>query len=707
MSNANKHKADTFRAITNPRSKVFMSEQRDAHEAMKGSRGSLLPRQQEAFNMVQRKLEGNNVTTVCASVSWGKSYLIARLAQEYSEEEGLAVVITDRKHLRANLRPTFAEFGLTTLSNNAPPRRDSVSILSKQIADKLSDSELKEYFGNLSHNQKGVILVDEGHRALSEGYKKLLDVAEGFGWKVVLFTGTPLRGDGRDVGQHFGVAYSMTLREATDLAIVSTPRIMRFTPESVIDLSGLKKGRDEERNKELATRINDKKIGWICSEIIANKRKDGAAIIFTPTISICERVSAKLKSLQPSANVLMITSNDSFSDRELESIQEEARAGNYDYLVNVTRLIEGFSVPCINTFVSLRAPSHNVGILEQAVGRAVRLYKDNSFRVLSFTSQSSKGVLELAKEGIDRDSSAGIKGDKQERAERSLDLGTGGASIIDVYATGYEALACEEAMSEMGEREDVDLMKLLRSDAIVSRAFDLRMELEEYVERADGIASANDVKRAAKNKKNAERDVQRAELMRFVKCEDLREAFEAREVCLSIGAARVAFTPSHYAPEAGVETLKRVNALCRGFSIQNKNMTKQEKVNELKRRLTMRSENPALFRFYAEGGIAKQALEPYYEAIIALGGNAAHVSGHCLTITHGASTSGVLLKGAIYNDAKQVGFASSHAYVTSIGTFKQPKHASPEVAMKHVIDILTHGAFADFLRGWFKANPNG
>ena len=705
MSNTNKHKVDTFRAITNPRSKVFMSEQRDAHEAMKGSRGSLLPRQQEAFNMVQRKLESNNVTTVCASVSWGKSYLIARLAQEYSEEEGLAVVITDRKHLRANLRPTFAEFGLTTLSNNAPPRRDSVSILSKQIADKLSDSELKEYFGNLSHNQKGVILVDEGHRALSEGYKKLLDVAEGFGWKVVLFTGTPLRGDGRDVGQHFGVAYSMTLREATDLAIVSTPRIMRFTPESVIDLSGLKKGRDEERNKELATRINDKKIGWICSEIIANKRKDGAAIIFTPTISICERVSAKLKSLQPSANVLMITSNDSFSDRELESIQEEARAGNYDYLVNVTRLIEGFSVPCINTFVSLRAPSHNVGILEQAVGRAVRLYKDNSFRVLSFTSQSSKGVLELAKEGIDRDSSAGIKGDKQERAERSLDLGTGGASIIDVYATGYEALACEEAMSEMGEREDVDLMKLLRSDAIVSRAFDLRMELEEYVERADGIASANDVKRAAKNKKNAERDVQRAELMRFVKCEDLREAYEAGEVTLVIGVC-VLFTPTNHMKKAGGEALKIAKALCRGLSVKGKNMTQQEKVEELKRRLIMRSENLALFRFYTENGSAKQALEPYYEAIIALGGSAAHVSKDCLVLTHSGGQSGVKLLCATHA-TKLSGFVSTHAYVGQIGKLKQPKHASPDAAMKHVLDLLTHGAFADFLRGWFKANPNG
>lgn len=292
-----------------------------------------------------------------------------------------------------------------------------------------------------------VIVVDEAHHVLSDGYQRVL--AHFPGAKVLGVTATPDRGDMRNLGQYFEhLAYEYTLPKAIKDGWLCP--IKAVTIPLKLDLTGVGVQGGDFKSSDLDTAL-DPYLHQIAEEMhsYCENRK---TVVFLPLV----RTSQKFRDILNAEGFRAAEVNGSSPDRA--EILRDFEAGRYNVLCNSMLLTEGWDCPAVDCIVVLR-PTKVRSLYSQMVGRGTRLSPGKTdLLLLDFLWHTQRHELcrpacliceseEVARRMTENLETAGCPVDIEEAEKVASD---------DVVAQREEALAKQLAEMRSRKRKLVD-----------------------------------------------------------------------------------------------------------------------------------------------------------------------------------------------------------------------------------------------------------
>ena len=292
-----------------------------------------------------------------------------------------------------------------------------------------------------------VIVVDEAHHVLSDGYQRVLAHFEGA--RVLGVTATPDRGDMRNLGQYFEhLAYEYTLPRAIKDGYLCP--IKAVTIPLALDLSRVGVQAGDFKSSDIDTAL-DPYLHQIAEEMHAycDNRK---TVVFLPLV----RTSQKFCRLLNAQGFRAAEVNGNSQDRA--EVLKDFDEGKYNVLCNSMLLTEGWDCPSVDCVVVLR-PTKVRSLYSQMVGRGTRLFPGKEdLLLLDFLWHTERHELchpanlicesdEVARKMTENIEAAGCPVDIEEAEKKASE---------DVVAQREESLAKQLAEMRSRKRKLVD-----------------------------------------------------------------------------------------------------------------------------------------------------------------------------------------------------------------------------------------------------------
>lgn len=332
--------------------------------------------QQAVDNTIASLKSSADPCLIDASVSAGKTYMVAGIMDWISKNNRNALCLTMTSELVEQNSDCYSEF------------IDKCSVFCSSLGKK--NWRLQSVFATpqtlwaalkkghaISKKKFSLLIIDEAHNInfhdKKTTYMRIINHYKELNpnLRVVGLTGTPYRGKGESIcgddkffkkkTADIGMAWLI------ENGFVVPPVYGRHAKEEY-DFSNCKlQSNGKFKASDLAEASEGKRLTHeIVQEVIANSQDRGGVLIFASTIAHCKEV---LESL-PKGESCMITGET--SEKERQSLIKKIKSGEIKYTVNLNVLTVGFSAPYIDHIVFLR-PTESAVLWVQAVGRGVRM----------------------------------------------------------------------------------------------------------------------------------------------------------------------------------------------------------------------------------------------------------------------------------------------------------------------------------------------
>lgn len=215
-----------------------------------------------------------------------------------------------------------------------------------------------------------VIIIDEAHHAISDGYQRVLEHFPDA--RVLGVTATPDRGDMRNLGEFFqSLAYEYTLPKAIKEGYLSPIKAQTVPLEIDISDVGIQSG--DFAAGEIGTALDPylPKIAEEMKKYCMNRK----TVVFLPLIA----TSQKFKDLLNENGFRAAEVNGTSEDRA--EVLKDFEDGKYNVLCNSMLLTEGWDCPSVDCVIVLR-PTKVRSLYSQMVGRGTRLYPGKEYLLL-------------------------------------------------------------------------------------------------------------------------------------------------------------------------------------------------------------------------------------------------------------------------------------------------------------------------------------
>jgi superfamily II DNA or RNA helicase len=319
---------------------------------------------------VERTIHHRYKNLLVAATGTGKTVISAFDYKQFKTKKKSAklLFVAHRKEILQQAKATFQgilkdnNFGELWVDGIEPKNNEYVFASVQTLNNRINEI-------NLSPEYYDFIILDEAHHGPASSYRPFLNY---FKPKILLgLTATPERNDNEDILQDFcnKIAAEIRLPEALNKKLLCPFQYFGITDS--IDLSSVK----WEKGKYVASELtniytqSDKRVG----EIIKNLDKythdlnDVRAIGFCVTVEHAIYMTEKFN--LAGIKSCYLTSRNS---NERESIREQFRKKEFNYLFVVDIFNEGVDIPEIDTILFLR-PTESLTIFLQQLGRGLRL----------------------------------------------------------------------------------------------------------------------------------------------------------------------------------------------------------------------------------------------------------------------------------------------------------------------------------------------
>ena len=323
---------------------------------------SLRPYQQEAMDAVFREW-GNGVqkTLLVLVTGGGKTIVFSKIISRCVREGKRVLILAHRGELLDQAADKlYKATGLKCAVEKAEQTsasswyRVTVGSIQTLMRDKRLQSFAPDYFD--------VIVVDEAHHALSEGYQKVLKYFDKA--KVLGVTATPDRGDMKELGTYFeSMAYEYPLPRAIKDGYLC--RIKALTIPLKLDISGVGVSSGDFKVGEIGSAL-DPYLEQIADEM-TRTCMDRKTVVFLPLIATSQKFMGMLNRRGFNAEEV----NGESEDRA--EILKRFESGETNVLCNSMLLTEGWDCPSVDCVVILR-PTKARSLFTQMVGRGTRLH---------------------------------------------------------------------------------------------------------------------------------------------------------------------------------------------------------------------------------------------------------------------------------------------------------------------------------------------
>lgn len=327
----------------------------------------LRPYQSEAIEAVMRELaRGVRATLVVAATGTGKTVTFAELARMESSSGGRTLVLVHRDELIRQARRKCEAVGLWPEVEKGKQRANTFAKVVLASVQSLRGARLTRWARD--HFTK--IIVDECHHVAAKTYQDIL--AHFDSARVIGFTATPARADGKQLGDTFeSQAFSYDIRRAiADEYLV--PIVARRIVVDSIDLREVGTRAGDFAQDELAAVMADERALRGVVVPLLEQARDRLTIAFCVNVKHAENLARVLNSMQPGCARAVSGETE---DDERERLLAGHTAGEFQFLTNCDLLVEGYDSPAVSC-VAMCRPTQSWARFVQCAGRGLRLLGD-------------------------------------------------------------------------------------------------------------------------------------------------------------------------------------------------------------------------------------------------------------------------------------------------------------------------------------------
>jgi superfamily II DNA or RNA helicase len=206
-----------------------------------------------------------------------------------------------------------------------------------------------------------LLVVDEAHHTTAGTWARVIEhFAQA---KLLGVTATPIRGDGRGLGEHYqAMVQGPTAAELTSEGYLANARVL--APPG-FDTTGLRK-----RMGDFDTKEAEHRIGTIMGDCLGHYRKHlsgQTAIAFCCSVAHAEAVAG----LFQSAGIAAASIDGTMDAGTRRELLQRLSVGDLKVLTSCALIGEGVDVPSVGGCILLR-PTTSVGLHLQMIGRCLR-----------------------------------------------------------------------------------------------------------------------------------------------------------------------------------------------------------------------------------------------------------------------------------------------------------------------------------------------
>jgi superfamily II DNA or RNA helicase len=204
-------------------------------------------------------------------------------------------------------------------------------------------------------------VVDEAHHTTAGTWAKT--VQHFAAAKLLGVTATPIRSDGRGLGEHYqSMVQGPTAQQLTDAGFLAAAKVL--APPG-FDSTGLRK-----RMGDFDTKEAEQRVGTIMGDCLGHYRKHlpgQTAIAFCCSVAHAEAVAA----LFQSAGISAASIDGSMDSAQRRQLLQDLGTGKLKVLTSCALIGEGVDVPSVGGCILLR-PTASVALHLQMIGRCLR-----------------------------------------------------------------------------------------------------------------------------------------------------------------------------------------------------------------------------------------------------------------------------------------------------------------------------------------------
>ena len=330
----------------------------------------LRPYQAEAKAAVFEQWDkGALKTLVVLPTGCGKTIVFAKVAEDCVRQGYRVLILAHRGEL---LEQAADKIKKSTNLGCATEKAEQTCLGSwfRITVGSVQSMQREKRLSQFSENYFNVIIIDEAHHCISDGYQKVLQHFPSA--KVLGVTATPDRGDMRNLGEFFeSLAYEYTLPKAIREGYLSPIKAMTIPLQ--LDLSGVSIQSGDFKAGDIATAL-DPYLHQIADEMMKYCR-DRKTVVFLPLV----KTSQKFKEILNEKGFKAAEVNGESKDRA--EVLEAFDKGEYNVLCNSMLLTEGWDCPSVDCVIVLR-PTKVRSLYSQMVGRGTRLCEGKSHLLL-------------------------------------------------------------------------------------------------------------------------------------------------------------------------------------------------------------------------------------------------------------------------------------------------------------------------------------
>lgn len=330
----------------------------------------LRPYQAEAKAAVFEQWDkGAFKTLLVLPTGCGKTIVFAKVAEDCVRQGYRVLILAHRGEL---LEQAADKIKKSTNLGCATEKAEQTCLGSwfRITVGSVQSMQREKRLSQFSEDYFNVIIIDEAHHCISDGYQKVLQHFPSA--KVLGVTATPDRGDMRNLGEFFeSLAYEYTLPKAIREGYLSPIKAMTIPLQ--LDLSGVSIQSGDFKAGDIATAL-DPYLHQIADEIMKYCR-DRKTVVFLPLV----KTSQKFKEILNEKGFKAAEVNGESKDRA--EVLEAFDKGEYNVLCNSMLLTEGWDCPSVDCVIVLR-PTKVRSLYSQMVGRGTRLCEGKSHLLL-------------------------------------------------------------------------------------------------------------------------------------------------------------------------------------------------------------------------------------------------------------------------------------------------------------------------------------
>lgn len=324
--------------------------------------------QQGIYDQTLQSLEIVDRVLVQSPTGTGKGRLITHLLKYFNK----GLIVAHRQEILEQLYAHYKEEGLD----------DKVGILNSKvtagedtrlffIAHKYVIASIQTVARRLEQipsTMLDIVIIDEAHRASAASYQKLINLAGIF--KVVGFTATPIRGDGKPLGDTFEMMVQALDVKATYKFFIDNNHLTKVgkifsKPEP--NLSGIDIVAGDYNQKKLSKLMNNNvHVGSLVNQWL--KRSENR-----PTLTFCTSIENVIKAVDMfresgiEAQAILGDTPDALRKMRVKQLE----TGRLKVLISCLVFIEGVDIPMVSC-IQMDRPTRLFHLYLQIVGRGFR-----------------------------------------------------------------------------------------------------------------------------------------------------------------------------------------------------------------------------------------------------------------------------------------------------------------------------------------------